>query len=255
LAWFGRLHPLTDPAVRWRVLVTGALLAEFQAAYQVALAWISVSLATLVTIGSVPVLVAAVTAVRDRQWPTLPTLVPVAVSLAGLALLSGASAEGWGAAAGIGMSLLAGAGFATLTLVTARSVGHHGAVTAAGLLLGGLLLTPFALVAGMSVPFSGSVLGLVVFIGVVPTAVAYGVYALGARTAGASSAALAAMLEPLTATLLAVGLRGERLSLAGIAGAVLVAAALVWGAAAVNRPGRPRASRSRARTSPPVRAR
>ncbi len=166
------------------LLVTGTLMAEFQAAYQVAVARISVSLATLITIGCVPVCVAAVTALRARRLPGGRTPAAIAGSLAGLALLCGmpAAADGRHTVTGVAMSVAAGAGFATLTLVADRPVPGQGAITSAGLLVGGLLLTPFALGYGMAVPLTGRVLALAGYLGVVPTAVAYGAYVLGLRT-------------------------------------------------------------------------
>jgi DME family drug/metabolite transporter len=217
----GQAH-LLWPARR-RMVVAGLLLAEFQAAYQVAVAQISVSLATLVTIGCVPVFVAGTTALRDHRLPSRRVLAAIALSLVGLALLSGgpAGADGWRTFSGITMSLLAGAGFAALTLITVQP-----AVTSVALLLGGVFLVPFASVSGMALPLTPDALWLVAFLGVVPTAVAYGAYFLGLRHAHPTAAALATMLEPLTATALAVTLHDETLTVAGAVGAGLIAVAL-----------------------------
>jgi DME family drug/metabolite transporter len=78
----------------------------------------------------------------------------------------------------------------------------------------------------MAVPLTGPVVLLTAYLGVVPTALAYGAFFLGVRHAGATAAALASVLEPLTATLLAVAFYGERLTAAGVAGAALIVAAL-----------------------------
>jgi DME family drug/metabolite transporter len=211
-----------------RLLVSGVLLGAFQAAYQVAVAQISVSLATLITIGCVPVFVALVGGLVERRVPGRRTLLAVGGAVLGLALLSGgpAGVDGWRAVSGVTMSLLAGAGFAALTLVAARPVPGQHAVTSVGLLVGGVFLLPFALVDGMGVPFTGDVLALVGYLGVVPTALAYGAYFLGLRVATPTAAALATMLEPLTATLLAVAFHGERLTSSGVVGALLIAGAL-----------------------------
>jgi DME family drug/metabolite transporter len=208
-----------------RLVVSGLLLAEFQAAYQVAIAEIAVSLATLVTVGCIPVFVAAAKARHAR--PDGRTLAALTGSLAGLTLLCGLPVDTGGhTALGVAMSLAAGAGFAVLTLRTEALVEGQGAIISAGLLLGGVLLMPAALAYGMAVPPTGEALGLVAYLGVVPTAVAYGALVAGLRRAGATAAALSTVLEPLTATLLAVAFHGERLTAAGIAGAVLVAGAL-----------------------------
>jgi drug/metabolite transporter, DME family len=224
----GQLNFLRGRSALVRLLVSGVLLAQFQAAYQVAVAQISVSLATLITIGCVPVFVALVGGVMARQVPGRRTLLAIGGAVLGLALLSGGPAEatGWQVASGVTMSLFAGGGFAALTLVTARPIPGQHVVTSVGLLLGGVLLLPFALIDGMAVPVTGDVLALIAYLGVVPTAAAYGAFILGLRHASATGAALATLLEPLTATVLAVALHGERLTLAGLIGALLIAGAL-----------------------------
>jgi len=57
--------------------------------------------------------------------------------------------------------------------------------------------------------------------------VAYTLFFRGLRTAAASTAALLALLEPLTGAILAASILGERLSATGIAGAVILAAAVI----------------------------
>jgi len=219
---FPRLSCLWNRGALVRLVFSGVLLGGFQAAYQVAVAQISVSLATLITIGCVPVFVATVGALRERRVPGRRTTLVIGASVVGLVLLCGgpSGVDGWRVASGVTMSLLAGAGFAVLTLVTS---GQH-VITSVGLLLGGVLLVPFA--GGMGIPLNGTVLGLVGFLGIVPTAIAYGAFFLGLRHAHPTAAALATMLEPLTATALAVALNGERLSLAGVLGSLLISGAL-----------------------------
>jgi DME family drug/metabolite transporter len=78
-------------------------------------------------------------------------------------------------------------------------------------------------------------LGLLIALGTGPTAVAYTLYFRGLRTAAASTGALLSLLEPLTGTILAAVVLGDRLGLAGIAGAVILAAAVVL-TAATRRP-------------------
>ncbi|HYQ63526.1 DMT family transporter [Actinophytocola sp.] len=222
-----RLRELRTSAAFRRLLVTGGLLAAFQAAYQVAVAWIGVSLSTLITIGSVPMFVAGVDGLLARRTPGWRTLLAIGGALVGLALLTGGAGPTARMPQGVAMSLLAGAGFALLTLLAARPVAGQQATTSAGLLLGGILLTPFGLLAGgMGLPLDACVLAFVLYLGLVPTAIAYGAYFLGLRHAQPTAAALATMLEPLTATLLAVGLYGERLTPSGIAGALLIVGAL-----------------------------
>ncbi|GAB3914309.1 EamA family transporter [Kibdelosporangium lantanae] len=222
--------PRTRSAVK-RLVTAGALLAVYQTTYFGAVALTSVSLATLVTIGGVPVTVALVTAVRARRMPSPRTVVCVALAIAGLGLLAGSPStkDAWATAAGVALCVLTSAVFATLLLVTRRPVAglSSGATTGLGLLVGGLLLLPAALPLGMAIPLTGNVMLTALFFGTVPTALAYGAYFTGLRHANAVVAAVSAMLEPLTATVLSVVFLHEHLGPAGTAGAVLLGIALV----------------------------
>jgi drug/metabolite transporter, DME family len=57
--------------------------------------------------------------------------------------------------------------------------------------------------------------------------VAYTPYFRGLRAAAASAAAMLTLLEPLTGTVLATVVLGERLTATGIAGAVILSAAVL----------------------------
>ncbi|MGH3216751.1 MAG: EamA family transporter [Trebonia sp.] len=170
-----------------RIAVTGLLAAAFQGCYFTAVSLTSVSLATLVTIGGSPVIVQVAERFRGRGRGAAGATL---LALCGLGLLVGLPSGGPGYAAVLasaGFALLAAAGFATLTLIGASPVPG----------LDDLTVTGFGFTFG------------------------------GLRGAPAGTAALFALLEPLTATLLAALLLGERLSLPGMAGAALLLAAVV----------------------------
>ncbi|PRY02599.1 DME family drug/metabolite transporter [Allonocardiopsis opalescens] len=241
LAVTGRLArvPLRGAVVR-RLLAAGALLGLYQAAYFASVSLLSVSLATLVTIGSVPVFVTAGMVVLTRRRPAGRLLAALLLAVAGLVLLAGApglEADGWGTAAGVGAALLAGLGFAVLTLLNRTSVPGLDAlgVTGLGCLVGGALLLGPAAFAGLAVPATAASWAAALYLGAVPTALAYVAYFSGLRTAPTSAAALAVILEPLTATVLGVLLLGDRLSTAGAVGALLLAAAVAVEYAAPRR--------------------
>lgn len=234
---------------RRRVLVTGLLAALYQSCYFLAVSWTSVSVATLVALGAAPVLVASATAVRRRRAPGRRTVLAVVLALAGLVLLVGVS--GSGSPAGVGLALVAAAAFATLTVVNRSPVAGLDPLTLTGasFTLGALLLAPVAVVTALAavpaaarggptgdllaavlptlVPAGASAWLLVAYLGVGPTALAYGAYFAGLRSVPATTASLLALLEPLTAALGAALLRDERLGPAGLLGAALLATAVV----------------------------
>jgi DME family drug/metabolite transporter len=98
--------------------------------------------------------------------------------------------------------------------------------TAFGCLIGGLLLLPIACWLGFAIPLRADVLAVALYLGLVPTALAYAAYFRALTGAPAVVAALSALLEPLTAAMLAAVLLGERLGVAGWCGATLLVAAL-----------------------------
>ena len=223
----GRRWP-SGRAAWTRIAVTGLLAAAFQGCYFTAVSLTSVSLATLVTIGGSPVIVQVAERLRGRGRGTVGATL---LALCGLGLLVGLPSGGPGYAAVLasaGFALLAAAGFATLTLIGASPVPGLDdlAVTGFGFTFGGLVLLPFAAVSGLAFRPGPTAIGLLIALGTGPTAVAYTLYFRGLRGAPAGTAAILALLEPLTATLLAALLLGDRLSLPGMAGAALLLAAV-----------------------------
>ena len=216
-----------------RIAATGLLAATFQAAYFSSVSLTSVSLATLVTIGATPVIVLVAELLLGRRRLDRSAVTRTVLALAGLGLLVGLPAGGYGPAAvldGAAMALLASAGFAVLTLTSATPVPGLGeeTVTGLGFTAGGLLLLPLAAVTG-GVAFRPTLaaLGWLAALATGPTALAYTLYFRGLRRAPASTGALLSLLEPLTATVLSVAFLGNRLGPSGIAGAVLLAAAVL----------------------------
>jgi DME family drug/metabolite transporter len=161
-------------------------------------------------------------------------LAPVAacLALAGLGLLVGLPSGFAESAvlASAGLAVLAAAGFAAVTLAGAQPVPglDELTVTGFGFTLGGLILVPVAAaLGGPGFRPGAEAVGLLVALGVGPTAIAYTLYFRGLRTAAASTAALLALLEPLTAAILAAVVLGQRLSATGMAGAAILMAAVI----------------------------
>jgi DME family drug/metabolite transporter len=225
-------RPLPRSSAAWRrIAATGVLAALFQASYFTAVSLTSVSLATLVTIGSAPVLVL----LARRRTAGRRQVAAVVLALLGLALLVGlpAGPDAGAVFGGAAFALLAAAGFAVMTLLAARPVAglDEATTTGLGFTVGGLVLLPLAAAtSGLGFAVDLRSAALLVAFGLVPTAVAYTCYFRGLRSAAAGVGVLMALLEPLTAAVLAALLLGDRLGPAGIAGGLLLGAALVLSA-------------------------
>jgi drug/metabolite transporter, DME family len=99
-------------------------------------------------------------------------------------------------------------------------------VTLAGFAGGALLLTPVALAVGLRFTADPVALGVLLYLGAVPSALAYGLFFRGLRSVPGAVASIVTLLEPLTATALATAFLGERLSPGALAGGLLVLTAV-----------------------------
>jgi DME family drug/metabolite transporter len=226
----GRAWP-SGRAAWTRITAIGLLAAFYQSCYFTAVSLTSVPLATLVTIGTAPVIVLGAERVTGRPGGRL-AVVTTGLAVTGLGLLVGLP-SGFGETAVLasaGMAVLSAAGFAAITLTSSRPVPGLDdlTMTGFGFTIGGLLLMPVAqLAGGITFRPGPAAIGLLIALGTGPTAVAYTLYFRGLRTAAPSTAALLALLEPLTGAVLAALILGDHLGATGIAGGAILAAAVL----------------------------
>ncbi|SBT38698.1 DMT family transporter [Micromonospora auratinigra] len=216
-----------------RIAALGILAAAFQACFFAAAARLSVSLATLVTIGTSPILAMTTEWLTGRRrigWSVVGT---TALAVAGLGLLVGSQFGGHrtaGVVTGVVLALMSAASFTVMTFIGARPVTGLDdlAATGFGFVVGASLLVPLALsTSALSFAPSPASIGLLLLLGSAPTAIAYALYFRGLRSVSASTAALMALLEPLVGILLASWLLGDRLRPTGLLGAGLLVGALL----------------------------
>jgi DME family drug/metabolite transporter len=229
-----------------RIWATGLLAALFQVTYFTAVTLTGVSFATLVTIGCAPVLVLVV---RWRS-ASIGQLFGVLLALLGLGLLVGApgvDADAGRMLVGALLGLLAAAGFAAVTLVNARAVEGLDEVTATGVsfVVGGAVLVPFAVVLGggaahaFDVRSAGWSALVMLALALVPTALAYTCYFRGLHQTSPAMGSVLALLEPLTAAVLAALLFGEQLGISGLVAGGVLGCAMVLTARASPRSAAP----------------
>jgi len=215
-----------------KMALIGAMLAIYQVFYFAAVGYIGVALATLITLCTAPVVVSLASAVFLKEPMTRSTVYALLCALAGTSLLVGFP-EGLDAQnhlfLGVALSLGSASGYALVAML-GRSIAAechpiHSTTVAFG--VGAIFLFPMAASNLFSVDYATGTVTLLLYIGFVPTAVAYSLFFLGMRNVKASTASILTMIEPLTATILAWFIFGERLAVAGIAGAVLLLLAIV----------------------------
>lgn len=218
------------PREGWGARVAvGVGLAVFQTAFYGAIAYAGLAVGTVVTLGAGPVLIAFGARVAMGERLGRAGTAAVALALAGLVLLTGGSGgAGTRPALGIGLALLSAAGYAVVTLLT-RAQGTAGQpydTALAGFAVGGVCLLPFALVEGLDGGYAAGTVGWLLFLGAVPSALAYGLFFAGLARVRAATASVVALLEPIVAAGIAVALLGERLSGWALAGSVVLLSAV-----------------------------
>ncbi|NAZ85092.1 EamA family transporter [Kineococcus sp. T90] len=273
----------------WAVLVPGAsCVAIYPLAFYTSMSLAGVAIGNVVSLGSAPVFAALLERFLDpthRQRRLQPHWVAAAaVSITGVAVLAlfghGTGAEatartGQGHATvlvGIACGALAGLTYAGYTYTAGRLI-HDGSSSrgamAAQFGLGAVVLWPVLiatggpLLSGTTGPADGSgrdtmlatLVGapapwqVVTYLALGPMFAAYLLFGRGLRTVASSRATTLTLLEPFVATLLAVLVLGERLTLIGWVGLALVLAGVVAVALEAVRAPDPRAPATPASTS------
>jgi len=127
------------------------------------------------------------------------------------------------------LALGAGLSYAGYSLVARGLVGRvkPWSVITLSFLGGSLLLLPLLIGQGFLAQFGPLGWAIIFYLGLIPTALAYILYIFGLKTTLASVATTAALVEPLTASLLAISFLGERLTWQEGGGAVILLGAMV----------------------------
>lgn len=222
--------------------VAGAVVSitVFQLAYLTGVRAIGVALGVLIAIGSAPAWAGLFASLAGRR-PGRRWVAATAATVAGAAvlLLSGGGDAGQDpGATGVLAGLLAGAAYGAYTTVSVRLVqaGADGTSAVALTFTGaGVLLLPVLLTGDLSWTLGPRGVITVVWITLGTTALGYALFARGLATLDAPTVTTLTLAEPLAATVLAVVLVGERLSVAGWVGAGLLVIGLI-AVAPVRRP-------------------
>ena len=220
-----------DRADRWRCVALGGCLAVFQATYFSAVTLIGIAITALIAICCAPLLIAGLAAVAlgERITPRVGGALALGVAGTALLIVGPRAVAGVSTRFAAGLALAFGASLAyAIYVVRAKATLARTAplpLAAATFAVAAVVLAPVLAGAGVGRQIA---LGWpwLLYLGVVATAGAYAVYTIGLRAVPASTAGVAALMEPLTATLLGVLLFGERLGAAGALGAVLLFASL-----------------------------
>jgi drug/metabolite transporter, DME family len=218
------------PWPRRELGVVAAAIAVYQLSFFAAVDRTGVAVGTVVALGSAPALAGIAGRLVDGEPLTRRWAHATALACGGVTLLvvggGGASVD----PLGILLAVVSGSGYATYTIVAKRllKAGHAPErVMAASFSLGALLLAPVLIAGDVGWIATVDGLAMAVFLGAIPTALAYVLFARGLRRLTAGETATLTLAEPLTATGLGIVALGERPGTVAAIGAALVLAGLL----------------------------
>jgi len=223
-----RLMGVRMPRLGAGVVGIAVAVGVYQLSFFAAVDLTGVAVGTVVAIGTGPAVAGALGRLVNGEPLTGRWALATLCAAAGVALLAG---RGGGTVdpAGIALAVTAGAGYAACTVLSKRLLSRGAApegVMAAGFGGAAVLLLPVLIVAGPAFLATAGGLGLALYLGAIPTALAYVLFSRGLRSLSSGETATLVLAEPLTATALGIVALGEQPSVAAGAGAALVLAGL-----------------------------
>lgn len=221
-------------------LLGGITIAVYPLAFYASMRLSGVTIGTVVSIGSAPVIAAVIESVFDGQPITKHWLIGACLGLAGIFMLCVMGSNGGGASAeheafntfiGVALGLIAGFTYALYSWV-ARSLMMCNlpslAVMGALFGFGGALLLPLLMITGGALLQSWTNFSVGAYMALVPMFLGYVLFGYGLSRVQASTATAISLIEPVVAALLAIVIVGERLGVYGWFGVALILFSLFY---------------------------
>ncbi|MFT6088977.1 DMT family transporter [Sulfitobacter sp.] len=236
IAHKGILANLAALKREWLALLVGAVsVAIYPLAFYASMRLAGVTVGTVISIGSAPLISALIEYWLDGRRLTARWAIGAAIGLTGIALLS-LSERSHGTTAsnvplGALLGLLAGGTYALYSWTAQRMMRRDlppRVAMGATFGLGGLLLMPVLLVTGASFLDSAGNLAVGAYMALVPMFLGYLAFGAGLARVPASMATTITLFEPVVAAVLAVYVVGESLPVVGWLGVALIVACLIW---------------------------
>ena len=195
--------------LRWRVTLPGAIaFLVFQLGFFVSVSLAGIATATIVTIGTGPVVAGLLdrarrgTPLRRRWW------IGVGVAVLGIAVTTGAvtlNPAGWASA------MIAGCCFPVFGSAIRDLTTDRPTLTAAATVFGAAIIPAAVLlaIAGSNPAATAGSITALLYLGVVTTAVAYALWSAGLARLTLANTVTLTMLEPVAATVMAIAILGE----------------------------------------------
>ena len=209
----------------------GIGVALYQLSFFSAVRSTGVAVGTLTAIGSAPALTGIVAYLINREVPSRRWFAATAITTSGIVFLTGAKGFSHFNIVGVLLALGAGASYSLFAVASKRAMNTGASFTEAmhkifG--LGAILLLPFFFIGRDHFLATPSGFLMALWLGLVPTAIAYTSYAYGLNRIKVATASTLILAEPATATLLAAVVLGESLNTYSWIGVGIVVTGLLY---------------------------
>lgn len=199
----------------WKQTLYAAIcISLFQLLFFSSVRLTGVAIASVVAIGSAPVFSGLIEWIFLKMRPTKVWGISTGLAITGCMFLFITRGEVSINPIGVLYSLVAGLIFALYTMTSKSLLQKEDAISVVAMTfsLSALLLTPFYFILDVSWLRDAGNVGIIFYLGIATTSIAYVLYGWGLRKIPASSALTLSLAEPTTAALLGVIVVGEVLS-------------------------------------------
>lgn len=190
-----------------------------------------VAIGTVTALGSAPALTGIVAYVMNREKPTKRWFFATLITTFGIFILSTSKGISDFNFRGFLLAIGAGTSYSIFAVASKRALSNGVSITDAMFrifALGAVLSAPLLFIGNMHWIITPRGLSLILWLGLVPTALAYMAYAYGLAKVRASTASTLILAEPATATLLAALVLGEAITAHGWIGISVVIIGLIY---------------------------
>ena len=226
LSDFRLLSPTRLKQLPWHIIMLAALcMASYNLLFFAAIRATSVAIGTALALGSGPVWAGIFEAVLTRRLPSISWWIGVSIAVIGL-IVATVSAEFAAVMTlrGVMLCLLSGASYAIYAMCTKRIVADSPATitTAVVFILAAAMAIPFAYYLAGEPVIATSDIGILLWLGVIATGIAYLLFSMGLRWVSSSTGVALALAEPVAAVCFAIAIVGERPGLVSLTGMAIV---------------------------------
>lgn len=225
---------ISSPGARIGVadlVIGGVGVALYQISFFSAVRSTGVAVGTLTAIGSAPALTGIFGYLINREIPSRRWFQATVITTAGIVFLTGAKGFSHFDLTGVLEALGAGASYSLFAVASKRAMVSGASFTEVmhkifG--LGAILLLPIFLLGENHFLATRSGALMALWLGLVPTAIAYTAYGFGLNRIKVATASTLILAEPATATLLAAVILGESLNAYSWLGVAIVTTGLIY---------------------------